>query len=365
MQLCPVASRSMDCFVKRPSLHLSHLLAAVGLVQRLPVGVGFALCMLVGCFLYPSAAAQDVGDAPPSEAIRAAGDSVATDPGQLQVSGFMFLDKNGNLVYVPGMSYEKWVQLDSGGKQSGQVVVFDPFRISGRVYERRAELEIDLSVTVEPTGGQLISIPLGMKNFPLLRPAEISSKPPANKDELELVDTTADGLELKVRTKRKKKIKIKLFATASVESGPPKLLKFELPKVPCNIDLEMDAGNLDGEISGSQQTTLKPLKTRDGKTRFQITGVGGSFLLQWQNKSVDVESIPRLESESLVEVDWGSPQDDPIASVKLTVRNLRDRGAAIDRLQVEFPPGVVTLDTPILEASGRRVIEVADAKIDN
>ncbi len=338
--------------------------AAVARAPRFTLWSVFNVALLVLALLPigdgPSASAQELGQQPPIQSIRAAGiadDAAEEASSNLKVTAFLFLDKNSNRVILPGMTYEQWDQLDSESGTTSQLVVFDPIKINGSVSGSRAELDVELRVTVSPTGGQLISIPLEMRNYRLLQPAELTSSPPASNRELQLIDAGKDGFELKVRSQRRRTIRVKLRVSALVESGPPQMLKFQLPEVPTIIGVEMDAADLTGKLVGGAEVPIKENKLKDGRTQFKFESGGGNFLFQWRPNETKVESAPLMEVESRVDVNWGSPQDQPIVSVEMDLRYLRERRSAADTFDLVLPPGAVLLDTPTLSPSKQVVGE--------
>ncbi|NND96424.1 MAG: hypothetical protein HKN47_03735 [Pirellulaceae bacterium] len=302
--------------------------------------------------------AQQSGELPPTAAIRGAAGGQQDSAGGLSVRAFMLLDSSDNLVMIPGMTYERWLQLDSGADPNSQVFVFEPLEIDGHVSDGRAELDIKLDVTIEPTDGQLVSIPLRMSNFFLLRAPEFTSDPPASDLETQLIDAGSDGMVLKVRAERRRNLTVRMSVAAQVKDNATAALDFQLPNLPTNVHLETDAADLIGEIIGSGPEVLRTRKSKDGRTIFDVVSGGGSFTLQWRSAQRGVESTPLLEADSVVDVNWGAPQDQPIASIQLTVRNLRELRGAIDSFVLELPQGSVLLDTPILESSGRAVTVV-------
>ena len=52
-----------------------------------------------------------------------------------------------------------------------------------------------------------------------------------------------------------------------------------------------------------------------------------------------------MEVESRVDVNWGSPQDQPIVSVEMDLRYLRERRSAADTFDLVLPPGACLLYT--------------------
>ncbi len=72
------------------------------------------------------------------------------------------------------------------------------------------------------------------------------------------------------------------------------------------------------------------------------------------------ENIPLFDVESRVSVRWDSPQDQPIASVRLILRSVR---GSIGSFQLRLPKGSVFLEPPRLGDNGQ-TIELTGATSD-
>ena len=129
-------------------------------------------------------------------------------------------------------------------------------------------------------------------------------------------------------------------------------MNFALPSVPSNIELEVDAEDVLGEIILGSDEVITSKPASQTSTKLNVEGSGGSFTLRWGNRRSTAENIPLLEVESRVDVQWDSPQDQPLASVRLTIRNIK---GSISRFRLALPPGSVLLDSPRLGAGGRSV----------
>ncbi|WP_145419601.1 hypothetical protein [Planctomycetes bacterium K23_9] len=292
--------------------------------------------------------AQSPGDFPSVEAIRSAANARASRADGLPVVAFKVLDKSGNLIYIPGMTYERLRELESGADSVGQAFVFEPLEITGTASNGRAELDISLEVTVEPTDQQYVSIPLHMANFFPLHAPQFTSSPSPSESDSQFVQPGDDGLVLKVRSEKRRKLKMQMSVSALVPSGPNRL-DFQLPNLPTNIHLDIDEVDAAGEVIGSGSEVYSASKTKTGGTRFDVATGGGSMTLQWSPVHRGAASSALLESDSVVLLNWASPQDQPIASVTLGLRNMRELQNSTESFDLDLPAGAVLLDTPVLD----------------
>ncbi len=353
-----------EAFARRPrgvqrcavSQALSAPLSAAAKIASL---LAIACCFWTGLSL-----GQSPGDFPDVSAMQRA---AATKSGQaegLPINAFMVLDQNGNLIYLPGMTYERWRELETGADSENQAIVIEPLEIRGTANDGRAELELKLELTVDPTDGQYISIPLKMANFFLIRAPEFGSAPKSAEGDSQYIQPSKDGMVLKVRSVSRRKLTVRMSVSALVQSGPPRL-DFQLPDLPANIQISTDAVDVVGEVIGSGSEVLQTKKLKNRGTRFDVSTGGGSLTLQWSPSVGSTDTSSLIESDSVMQLDWGSPVDQPIASVTLSLRNMRDLRGPIEWFDVDLPPGSVLLDTPVLEAKDQAVsIEPVKGKSD-
>ena len=272
------------------------------------------------------------------------------------LGAFMVLDERGNLQYLPAMTYERWRELESGTNSGDQAFVFEPLEITGTASDGRAVLDLKLAVTIEPTDGRYVSIPLKMKNFFLLHAPKFSSKPAAedNDEDGQFIQPSQDGMVLKVRSSKRRKLIAQMTVSARVESGPNRL-DFQLPSLPTNIQLDLERSNVEGEIIGSGSEVLQTKKRKERGTRFNIASGGGSMTLQWSPAVSSAATASLIESNSVMLLNWGSPDDQPIASVTMSLRSLRELRGPIESFELQLPAGSVLLDTPTLNTQDQPV----------
>ncbi len=267
------------------------------------------------------------------------------------VDAFLFLSESGSQVVVPGTTWEqleKLKRLEVGNQADSDRYVFQSLRVTGSTNNGRAEMNVTISLNVEPTEGGFAKIPLGMSNFHLLSPPTVSGVT----DHAVVVTENDQGYQWWVRTDTPCKAELEMKVSARVETMPADSLKFSLPRVPSTVKLEVDAEDVLGEaISGADEVvTSKP--TDKKTTELLVESSGGDFVLRWNNRRSAAQQKPLLEVESRIDVRWDSPQDQPIASVRLTARNIK---GSIERFQLQLPPGSVLLDVPRLGTGGQSI----------
>ncbi len=329
----------------RPPLHRLRLVALSTVVMA-----------IISLFLETAAyraLAQPPGTRPPSEAVlRSPG---ATEPLSPSVKAYLFLDDSLNPVMMPRMSFEELERLrnlEAGIDAPAQSYVFDSLQIDATAEESRCELDVVLRLSVESTEGRWSAIPLKMKNFFQLGPADISGL-----DEYQMrVAEDGSGYVLWVKTDGPRNVLLKMHVVSRVAVTPTRAIDFLLPDAPVTIRLVTGQANVVGEVVGRGDEVVQTESIDGGRTRFIVESGGGTFVLKWgmANRTTDV--TPVGEVESTVTIDWDSPQDLPLASVTMTVSNLRDSLTSFD---IRLPANAVLLNTPSI-GSTTSTIEVSE-----
>ena len=169
------------------------------------------------------------------------------------------------------------------------------------------------------------------------------------------------GYVLKVKTDTPSEAMLRMRVSARVAtSSAARSLDFRLPDVPSKIELETDAENVSGEVVGRGDEAIQAehlpvdepsLLLTAAAVRFRFAGVA------WPHPPTN---IPLFDVESRVSVRWDSPQDQPIASVRLILRSVR---GSIGSFQLRLPKGSVFLEPPRLGDNGQ-TIELTGATSD-
>jgi hypothetical protein len=293
-------------------------------------------------------AAQPPGTPPPSEVLE--GDEAETQDG-IPIRAFMFLSESGNRVMMPSLTweeFERFLNLDDGLDAARQKYSYQSLEIKGKSAEKRAELEIVLRFSVEPTEGRWTAIPLRMGNFHRLAPPDVSGV-----DEHFMALSPDDsGYLLFVRSDQRADAILSMRVSSRVEtSSAAESLSFRLPDVPVRVELTTDAKDVLAEVIGRGDEAIKVDRTEGELTRVTVESGGGAFSIRWGQLERSADNVPVLEVESRTNFRWDSPQDQPVASVRLTIRNVR---GSIDSFQLRVPSGAVVLE-PRLGASGQSV----------
>lgn len=297
------------------------------------------------------------GQPPGTDPPRPVGESDDPElPKGLRAEGFYFLDQTGTPVLVPGMSWEELERLRDvrdGVDSRSQAYIFESLEITGSVSGVRAELDVSVGLTVEPTGDRRVAVPLRMSTFHLLQVREVTGV------DAYWVTVAEDGsgYQLWVQTSERASVRVSLSMSARVERGPPGRIRLDLPEVPSVVRVKVDEPDWNGEVSGRGDEVVQAQPSGDDRTELMVESSGGSFDLRWSAADRGADDSPLLEVDSLVDVRWDGPQDQPIASVQMTIRNLR---GALRPLSIRLPPRSILLEPPTVESGSTR-LEVPSA----
>ncbi|WP_146522367.1 hypothetical protein [Stieleria varia] len=323
---------------------------------------------------------QDGGTFPPRDRIQGAVDA-ANGAGGLPIKGIYLLDGSNNPIFVPDLSYERWNEISSGAGANSRLFACKSVEVTGSATESRAELDLRLRVSISPTDGQLVPIALQMSNFHLLEAPRFQvdlgddaesqsteSKSTANQNSANQntasqakqfqVTSAADGNGYLLWTKSDEScdVLVDMKMAVRVESNPSPSIAFRLPDAPSQINISTDMKDVFGDVVGRGDEVIETQATTKG-THFRVESGGGRLTLRWSGLQRGIEK-PLLEVESDVTLRWNSPQDLPIQSTTMEIRNLR---GAVSTFELRLPPGATLLDTPQLSASGR-VVELSKPK---
>lgn len=291
-----------------------------------------------------TASAQPPGSLPPGQAF-------GERDGAIPVRGFIFLNESGSQVMMPGMTwedYERRVNLESDVGGGRQPYGYRSLDIRGMTDDGRAELEVELKLSIEATGDRWVNVPLQMGNFHLLAPPDVSGI-----DEYSVtLEPETSGYVLSVKTANGTDATVRMKVSCRVDSGSIGTIDLRLPDVPSRVELLVDAARVDGEIVGRGDETITTQAVDDQRTRFVIESGGGNFSLRFGKLSRSADEQSLLEVESRLDIRWDSPQDQPIASVRLTVRSAK---GVIEGFRLRLPRDCVVLDTPRLGAGGQAI----------
>ena len=290
---------------------------------------------------------QPPGTFPPPDLLR----SPERSSSELPIKGFYLLDESKSRVLVPGMTYERYRELTTEEQRQTRRYIFDQIKIDGRVEGQRAEMVVQIDLSLRSSGDETISIPLQLSNFHRISPPEFLDGIEETDSLAVTVDDQTGDYLLLASVKNDTRVSFRMRMSARVESGTSSSLQFSLPTAPVKISLSSDALEATGEIVNRNDEIVQTRYDKSGRSEFLIESGGGRFTLRWGTVEQS-ESAPFLEAETKMVMRWNSPSDEPIQNVQLVVRDLRD---SISKLQLRLPDDAVLLDAPILATSGRVV----------
>ncbi|TWU33689.1 TIGR04086 family membrane protein [Novipirellula artificiosorum] len=296
--------------------------------------------------------AQELGTYPPRSMIGPDASSGKPNPDKLRIEGFFFLDRSGTPVLMPGVSYEEFDRLknlEAGIDSRSDVFDFQSLEIIGTASEGRAELKVVIRLTIDSTGGRTVAIPLGMQNFHPLGPPDVTGL-----DDFHMAGSGSDsGHRLLVNTKQRHEAVVTMNVAARVEPGPPSSLEFRLPDVPSQVRIATDENAVTGEIVGRGDEVIQSTGDADKPSAFLIESGGGTFTLRWGKLDRDGDNSPQLEIDnSSIVLQWDSPQDQPMVSCQMIVRNAR---GVVDKVKLRLPKNSSLFGTPTLGTSEQEV----------
>lgn len=290
---------------------------------------------------------QQPGTFPPAELIRPS--ATPAESGKLPIQGMFLLDEADVRVYLPPMSYEAYLELERGAKNRTRRYIFERVKIDGRVEGNRAELTVEVRVAVDATGDETVEIPLAMENFHLLGAAEFFSGA-ENGNKLAIsVDEDSGSCELIASVAEDTVVGFRMQMSSRVETQSIHALDFRLPPAPILINLTSDSRDVVGQIPNRDDEVIETTADASGRSKFKVESSGGRFTLQWGKLDRPV-SMPLLESTSVIAMQWNSPQDQLIQSVKMTVRDSR---GPISGFRLRLPKDASLRDDPKLITSGQ------------
>ncbi len=307
---------------------------------------------LLTCCSSQNVSAQPAGTPPPKNVFdKERGEAQQSEQPALPIDAFLFLSESENQVVMPGMTWEKLqhlIDLEAGADVQRDRYTYQSLEITGSTDEGRAELEIVLRVSVDPTEDRWISIPLNMGNFHQLAPPDVTG---VDEYDTRLLPD-GKGYQLMVKTDSSAEVVLRMLVSSRVQTGSQtRSLEFRLPDVPSKVVITTDSQNATGEVMGRGDETAIPSVGDNNRTKFSIESSGGTFSLRWGELTGSDQS-PLLEVESRISVRWVSPETSPIASVRTSIRSLR---GSIDRFQLRLPPGTIMPEPPQLGSTGQTI----------
>jgi hypothetical protein len=246
---------------------------------------------------------------------------------------YFLKDKDGKLVPVPDIPFERYEQflaqeIGGGGVKPPRYGFADIVELKGRVEDGHAELDavFPLRFTVSGAGeAAWVRIPLRLnQGIPVASPKLGGS------GEVLLEYNASDGYVAWIRpADATSTLTLRLKFPVSRTNGDSRLAVSAV-RTPTRLQLELPTAAVEGRVLHSEEQILTVSHPGANRTVFAVDGTGGELGLSWSEAN---ESPSMLEATGtvLMAVNGGRIQCD--AKLKL-----RSYGAAIDSFVVRLPP---------------------------
>ena len=290
--------------------------------------------------------AQPPGTQPPQGLLDGAREE--KDSG-VPIRAFMFLSESGNPVMMPSLTweeFERYLSLDSGLETARRKFTYQSLELTGMATGPRAELSVRLKLAIDSTEGGWVTIPIKLGNFHQIEP--ISLEPPVEA----ITTVTSDGQGYRLFVKHDSRVEIDLVMRVSARvdfASNYRSLRFQLPDVPSRINLIVERDTANAEVIGQGDEIVELVNSSDTETALKVESSGGDYTLRWSRSTAAVEPAPIYEVESRTSMRWNSPQDQPTATVRLSINNLR---GSVQQFSLRLPPNAILLDSPIFTDTG-------------
>ncbi len=316
------------------------------------------------------AVAQSQPDEPPKKEAPAppvAGTKVPTMAGANDLDSLYFRDSKGNLVLVPGMTFEKLeklLKLEQGlAPAQAPAYVLDGLSISGSVQNQRATLDVIATIRVRDEGW--VRVPLKM-NKGVLRDVP---KYTGTGEQFTTFDA-GEGYQCWLKGASAKPHVVRLTFMVSVhESGTQSRLEMLLPRATeSSLKLLVPLERAEGSLKIGNEGIVSTRPSGGGKSEVEVIGAGGDLQLTWQPAlGMSAEDRQLLDASGEI-------------AVKIEGRNLirsearlkvRSFGSAVETFRVRLPAGMEWVPTnptgysvtPVSAAGGPKAQEV-EVKLD-
>ncbi len=250
------------------------------------------------------------------------------------------------------MTFEKLdrlLRLEEGLERAGQQYSIDSLSIKGRVNGSDAELNVTTRISLEPTDGSWISIPLRMGNFHRTGTPDVSGV------ELYRLDLDEGGHLLRVKSDVRRTVVVSMRAVVRVSPAPAAAIEFRLPDTVCSVELTVPDEKLSASIVGRGDEVLRT-EAAGTSTTVNVEAGGGAFSLRFGTQVPTVDNKPVLEAETQIVVDWQQGDNAPLAKISSQIRNLRGE---LPRMSIQIPQTLELLQQPEVRSNGP--FEVTDA----
>lgn len=363
--------RLLSSFSPYPVLVSTLLRKAVGTFPqraREP-SIGRALVVLVLAFGHAAAFAQPVE--PPK--IESPGSPAATKtagpvvPGANDLDSLFFRDSKGNLVLVPGMTFEKLeklLKLEQGlAPAPPPSYVLDGLSLSGSVQNKLATLEVTVTIRVRDEGW--VRVPLKMHKGVLRENAKY-----AGPGEQFTTFDAVEGYQCWLKGADAKPHVVKLNVVFPVhEAGTQSRMEVLLPRATeSSLKLQVPLERAEGSLKAGNEGIVTAKSLGGGKSELEVIGPGGDLQLTWQaaqGRSAESRQLLDASGEVVVRVEGLNRIG---SDARLQVRSF---GSPVETFRVRLPAGMEWVPTnptgysvtPVTAAGGKMAQEV-EVKLD-
>lgn len=318
-----------------------------------------------GVFLLLALSVEVAGaqeDEPKMEPAKPAAKVPAAPPGAGDLDSLYFRDSKGNLVLVPGMTFEKLeklLKLEQGlTPAQAPSYVFDGLAVVGSVQNQLATLEVTASIRVREAGW--VRVPLKM-NKGVLRQIPKYSGP----GEQFTTFDAAEGYQCWLKGADAKPHTVKLTMVYPVhESGTQSRLEMLLPRATeSSLKLSVPLEKAEGSLKAGNEGIVTAKSTGGGKSDVEVIGPGGDLQLSWQPaQGMSAESRQLLDASGEIQVRVEG-RNLIRSEARLKVRSF---GSPVETFRVRLPAGMEWVPTnptgysviPVSAAGGQKAQEV-------
>lgn len=273
---------------------------------------------------------------------------------------FYLRDKDGNLVYVPDFSFERYeelVALEIQGRaaQPPDYHFADVIQVSARIVGDVADVEAQFPVRIIPFEGETSDRWIRM---PLRLNGSILTEPVSSTAEGQLVITYApeeDGYVAWWKGTGEADLRLTVRAKVPVifEGGNHRL-RLTLPRSSTRLRVTVPSESIEAETGDPDEAILTVARSSGGETELLVDSTGGTTEVAWHERQ---ERAGVLEASGSFA--WTIDASRVECDAQLSVRN---RGAAIDSFVVVLPPDMELISfeqpgyrfTPLDATAGRQ-----------
>ncbi len=207
----------------------------------------------------------------------------------------------GEPIFIPKVRYaefERYLKDRAGiGQLDVPTAIIDSIEVVGNIREGFAELNVSLTMSVTESTGQLIRMPLSLKNMNWVS----QPKTEGGKTNLVVPGTQDEGLIWYVEPDGSEKYTLSLDSVVKTEQAfSESSLRLELPESAAQLKLDIPGRDLNVQWIGASGEVFQT-EVLNESTRARIRGRGGIGTLVWRDQlssrdlgSVEVDTTTRV-----------------------------------------------------------------------